>query len=184
MSTKFDCLSIDNNAIHLVIDQLAPFLKYESDSEYRVLDIDNEIISKKHLTLYEDIFVPYIVECKKHHLLHHYAGAFYPDSWFGEQTCLSMIHYLNQKAWWLLHFYAVKEAVKRHCNINDEMLNRISHQTTHCILDGDMSISSAINRMISSELSLERFKEDMISNDIAQTIEKYKDMPSIPMVYR
>ena len=184
MSIKFDSSNIDNNAIHLIIfDQLAPFLKYDSDSELRVLDLDNKNVLEKHLIFYEEIFVPYSTESHKHHMLHH-GGGFYPDSWFGEQACLSMIHYLNQKAWWLLYYYSVKESVERHCDLSGEILNRISNRTTHCILDGNMSIADAVGYVLSSELNLEKYKEQLISNDITQIIEKYKDAPSSPMIYR
>ena len=56
------CNSIDNNAIHIVIDLLLPYLKYDPDSEDRVLDLEKEDIEDKHLTLYEEIFVPFIIE--------------------------------------------------------------------------------------------------------------------------
>ncbi|MBQ8161908.1 MAG: hypothetical protein IJ083_14355 [Clostridia bacterium] len=178
----FDVLNIDNNAIHLIIDQLWPFLRYDPDSEFRVLDLDHENVSEKQLLLYEEIFIPYCTECSKHHSLHHNCS--YPDSWLGEQTCLSMIHYLNQKAWWLLHYYAIEEAIRRYCSLSDEMLDRITSTITYCILDRDASIADAVNNAISGELNMEKDIESLISNDIAHTIEKYKEEPSTSMVYR
>lgn len=184
MSIQFDCLSIDNNAIHLVIDQLLPLLKYDSNSDFRVLDLENENVAEKHLEFYEEVFLPYCVEHRKHSLLHHYAGAFYPDTWFGEQSCLSMIHYLNQKAWWMLHYYAVKEAIQTHCKAKNKLPDDIIIRITSCMIDGNMSIAEAINGQISSEFKLEKCTREMIFDDIAQTVEKYRDAPSFPMVYR
>ncbi|MBR6951658.1 MAG: hypothetical protein IKH56_08025 [Oscillospiraceae bacterium] len=184
MSIQFDCLSIDNNAIHIVLELLFPFLKYDSDSEYRVLNLDDENISKKHLALYEAIYLPYCTESRKHHQVHHSDGCFYPDSWYGEQTCLSQIHYLNQKAWWLLWFYAIKEAIQRHCNVTDEITDRLSSLTAHYILDVDMSIPDAVSYHLSSELGLGKDQEELIVSEISNTLKKYNDAPSFPMKYR
>ena len=162
MNVQFDCLSIDNNAINLVIDQLLPFLKYDPDSEFRVLDLDNESIAEKHLSLYEEVFLPYCVESRKHHLLHHYADDFYPDTWCGEQTCLSMIHYLNQKAWWMLHYYAVKETVQKYSKAKSEISDNVIIRITACIIDVNISIAEAVSRQISSEFAIDKSSEKMI----------------------
>ncbi len=130
----FDSFTIDNNAIFLVIDQLCPFLKYDPDSAYRVLDLDHENILEKHLVLYTEIFLSYIAEYHKHSVLCHYEEG-YPESWSGEQTCLSVVHCLNQKSWWLLYYFAVRDACESHFHVPDEVLNRISSRTVHLIPD-------------------------------------------------
>ncbi len=184
MSIQFECSSIDNNAIYLVINQLLPYLKYEPASEFRVLNLDDDGISEKHIILYKEVYLPYCAESKKHHLLHHSGGAFYPDSWIGEQACLSMIHYLNQKAWWFLYYFATEDVVKKYCDIKKDLLERVSSRTTHNILDGGMSIGAAVDGQMARELKLDDGKKEMIVHDIAQTIEEYKDAPSFPLTYR
>lgn len=184
MSVQFDCWDIDNNAINIVTNQLLPYLKYDPDSEYRILDLDKEGLEDKHMILYDEIFLPYLIESRKHFHRHHRDGCFYTDSWYGEQTCLSMIHYLNQKAWYLLHYYAVEEAVQAHCRVDHNKLKTIVSQTTSCLLDHEMSVADAVKYQISKEIKLKKHKEEILVNDIIQTIAKYADVPSHPMVYR
>lgn len=42
MSPSFDAMNIDNNAINIVTDQLVPFLRYNPNSELRILDDQND----------------------------------------------------------------------------------------------------------------------------------------------
>ena len=106
MDIKFSALSIDNNAIWIVIEQLLPYFSANTDSEFYTLN--EKTASEKHRILYKEVFLPYTIESRVHHAYHHSDGAYVPDSWLGEQVCLSMIHHINQKAWWYLYFYAVK----------------------------------------------------------------------------
>lgn len=188
MSVRFDCKDIDNDAIHIVIDLLLPYLKYDPDSEYRVLDLEKEDIEDKHLTLYEEIFVPYMVESKKHFQCHHYGGCVFPDSWHGEQACLSMIHAINQKAWWLLYFFAIKDAMNSYCKIPQESQDVVTSRITSLVLDGGVNIEDAIVTCIDESWKPrsknKEPKQDLIIQKITQSIKVYKEVPSHPMVYR
>ena len=181
MAVKFAASTIDNDAIFVVIDLLLPYLKYDPDSEYRVLN-DSDI-SEKYKILYEQVFLPYVKESEAHFRYHHRAD-YAPNGWKGEQSCLSMIHAINQRAWWFLYFFAIKETIKEHWKASEEDLNNISRRTTCYILDGDCSIEDAVSECISQELNLDEATGVLIANEITQMIEGYKEKKSQPMTYR
>lgn len=180
MNVHFDALDIDNSAIFIVIDQLAPFLKYDPDSEFRVLDDPNE--KEEYKVLYEQVFIPYCKEEREHFYYHH--NDYVSNDWMGEQACLSMIHAINQKAWWLLYYYSIREAVKEYCKVSEEKLNRVSLVTTCHILDGDYSIDDAVEYCVSEKLNLDIEIAKLIINKIKQKILKYEETSSRPMRYR
>lgn len=180
MNIRFDALSIDNSAIYIIIDQLSPFLKYDPDFEYRVLDDASG--SEKHRILYEQVFLPYSAESRDHFYCHHYDAP--SDSWRGEQACLSMIHAINQKATWLLYYYAIKEAVEKHSKISEERIKQIAHKTTGHIIDGNRSIRDAVHESISLENNIEMHIENMIVDELTQKVREYEKAPSHPMIYR
>ena len=180
----FDSWNIDNNAIHIVIDQLLPFLRRDAYEGLYVLDLDHDSIEEKHLAFYEEIFEPYRAERQNRNNVFHPDGAPDPDSWYGNQASLSMIHYLNQKAWWMLHFYAVKETVQKHLKVKSKKLDEIACFTTYNILDGNVNVADAVNWQITEILNIDKRTEKIIIEDITEIIECYKKEPSHPMTYR
>ena len=180
MDIRFDALNIDNNAIEIVVEQLVPFLKNSADSRFRILD--GAGITEKHIILYEEIFLPYCEERSNHFDYHH--NDFASDTWCGEQVCLSKIHLINQKAWWLLHYFAIEEAIESFCDVKEEKLNKISRHIARCLLDGDMCVKDAVKGCISDELKLKESTVDSIVDKINTRLEEYKKVPSHPMTYR
>ncbi len=180
MDDRFTASTIDNSAIFIVIDQLIPYLKYKSDSKCRILD--DEKATEKHRMFYEHVFLPYTEQSREHFYCHHNDAP--SDSWQGEQVCLSMIHAINQKAWWWLYYYAIQEAIETHCKVSKDKIEKFAHKATVFMLDGDSNIGEAVNSSISKELDLEKHIEDVIVDDITNVIMEYKKAPSYPMVYR
>lgn len=177
---QFDAYDIDNSAIHIVIDQLVPYLKHDPDSEHWV--INEEQATAKHRVLYESILIPYFAESKEHFYAHHYDSP--TTKWCGEQACLSMIYAINQKAWWLLYYFAIKDAVEAYGKVPESKIDVTAHEATSYIIDGNRSIKDTIHTLISNKYDHEESNEKLMIDDISQTIQKYKETPSYPMIYR
>ena len=180
MKIKFDGLNIDNNAIHIVIEKLIPLLKFEPSERFRELDLDNA--TDKHLTFYTEIFIPYCVESSDHFDYHH--NDFATDSWCGEQVCLSKIHFLNQKAWWLLHYYAIKESLEKNLKAQEDQVDRLSKHIARCIIDGEMSVEQAVDFCASKDINMDKKAKKSVIDSISEEIATYKDVPSYSMLYR
>ncbi len=177
---RFNATNIENSAIHIVADQLIPYLEYDPDAEFRVLNEDKA--QEKYRVLYNSVFIPYCIESREHFSCHHYDAPM--DSWCGEQACLSMIYAINQKAWWLLYYYAIKEAVEARIKVSKDKIRKIAQGATSSVLDYDTSIEDAIHAFVSEELNLERDAESLIVDDVTQTIKRYREVESSPMIYR
>ncbi len=181
MENTFDAVNIDNNAIEIVTNQLRSFLNPDGDSEF--LKFDDQNTSGKHRILYEEIYLPYC-RAKMDHFNYHHNDCVV-DSWCGEQVCLSIIHLINQKAWWLIHCFAIEELIEKYCDDPEEDdLKEISRHTARCILDGDMTIKDAVNNCISGKIGLESDKEELLIGELSHKIAEFKEVPSLPMYYR
>ncbi len=182
MRVQFKSESIDNGAIYVVLEQLSPVLKKELDLEYHYRILDQEKASEKQKQMYEQIALPFIVESRNHHAYHHDMNM--PRSWQGEQTCLAMIHALNQKARWLLYFYAVRETIEKYCDLSDAQMDEISRQITGRLIDDDVDIKTAFFEAFSRIPETNSDKEQTIINEVSEIIQKYEEAPSHPIIYR
>ena len=177
----FDGFSIDTNAIHIVLDMLSPYLEYDPEEEYRILSYES--ISEKNEVLYEQIFIPFITEFRKLSTISHERGI--PDSWFGYQTSYSIIHAVNMKAWWLLHYFAIKESIETHCkNVAAEQIDKIAQKATCHFIDGDGSIEETVHYYITEALKQSKETEQVISQELLEKAEYYQAQPSHPVTFR
>lgn len=181
MDIRFEASSIDNSAIYIIIQQLLPFMK--RDRYYDPPVLDDQKVTEKERTLYEQVYLPAYTEiCEHSSAFHHDCPS---ESWLGEQACLSMIHAINQRAWWYLYYYAVKEVTAKHSMIEVRKLAQIAREATLCIFDGDLSIKEAVHIAFThADFAPDGSIEKKIVNDIADRIAEYREAPSHSMVYR
>lgn len=179
MGIRFSAENIDNNAIYAVIDQLQPFLILDSSGQNWM---PNESATDKEWTFYDQVFIPYRNEYRIHFNRHHNESI--TEDWFGEQTCLSMIHFINQKAWWLLYYYTIIESVVKYTKLRSDKLYSIAQMMTINLLDDMGSIESAVHDYISKDIDLDKSTESLIADEISRLISEYKVAPNHPMMYR
>ena len=172
--------NVKNSAIKLILEQLEDYLIPNLDTEYCLLNGQNA--TDKLKVFYELIYLPYCAEHRKHYYFHHNFSM--PDNWYGEQACLSMIQAINQRAWWLLYYYTIKEAIEYHCKIQEEKADMISRKITSFILDGENSIAEAITWNITKELPSKSEMTNAIITETTEKINQYKRTPSTPITYR
>ena len=180
-----DAITLDCSALNAVAEILKPHLKYDPNSEYRVLN--KETSTEKYKELYDSVFLPWCIERKAHFQVHH--NFHIPEFWHGEQACLSMIHALNLKAWWLLYFFTIKEALERHCRITGSETEIIARSITGRIIDDGESVAKAIashvDKSYVAKHGYEKNLQEQIIADIEQQVENYKKADSYSyMMYR
>ncbi|MBQ1334789.1 MAG: hypothetical protein IIY34_05490, partial [Clostridia bacterium] len=138
-------------------------------------------------------FLPYCAESSRHFWRHHRNDSHVDASWYGEQTCLSMIHAINEKARWLLCLFAVEEAIAEHYIIPKKRMDIIVRGVTCSVIDGGAAVHDAVNYWIDDSCKLKKKNKrpgqaDIIRNIIIQSItekiEEYENRPSKRMQYR
>ena len=186
MDVRFEYWEMENSAIYIILDSLEGYLK-DKDERAAFQPLDEDKATEKEKVFYQEIYVPYWSE-KRDHMDYHLDGAV-TDTWRGEQACLSAIHCLNQKAWWLLYYYAVSEAVSRsekgiEEKLGSERLKNFAKNVTSLIIDDNMTIQKAVTRCNNGWIYLSDYAVEKIVDDVSKKAEEYKKRQSVNYKYR
>ncbi len=95
-----------------------------------------------------------------------------------------MIYAINQKARWLLYYFAVRETTEKYIRLSDDQLDDISKQITGELIDDNSDIKKAVSDAFSHMPDMNSDTENLIIKGIAGLIQKYEEAPSHPMIYR
>ena len=176
MNDKNKKMREDRKAVLIVEDLLN---KHLVDEDYDYLkELNRETASYKEEILYREIYAPTkTAELEFFDFLYMRRIS---DMWRGQRASINELDNLGLKAWWLLYYFAVKEAAERNdtepgTRWYQDRLNQFSRGVTCAILDDEMSVRDAINHCNSDVINLPGDLVDRLVDDISKQIEEYRN---------
>ena len=170
-------MDVDNNAISIAEEWIAPFFNPAGIEIFRSVREDSPAYIRD---LYDRVWLPYQREVKSLHDLSH--NFIRNTDWCGEKSFSTMVSAINQRAWWLIHYYFIVNTVEdnRGRKLSGEELGRISISTCK-IIDDEAELRIILQGLL-KDLGIS--SKAGIYEKIEYQFENYRKTKSTPVIFR